>query len=468
MLLTITYSGHNTSELGYLLHKNPNRSQKFELNYGAAYVFYPCVSDERTQVALLLDINPIDLARGKSGTSEGGLFAYVNDRPYVSSSFMSVAVSRVFRTAMLGTAGDHQALSDSPIELEAGITMLPCKSDPVMINRVFEPLGYEVSYRIFDNDEKFPAWGKSNYVNLTIKGRIRLRDLLRHIYVLIPVFDLQKHYWINQDEVEKLMRNAEDWLPNHPEKRYIASRYLKQLRPLVNNALAQLIPEDFDANGEFSGDKTQIEVPEQKASLNDERLDSVVNMLKTHNAKSVIDLGCGEGNLLRLLVKDKQFTRIAGADVSWSTLKRANERLKLEDAGEYLQSRLKLFPGSLNYKDSRFIGYDAACVIEVVEHFDLPRLSVFEQILFEYTKPHTVILTTPNKEYNIKYKNITEAGLRHPDHRFEWTRGEFHKWAGRIAEKYGYKVDFFEIGELDEILGASTQMGVFEYANRDS
>ena len=472
MLLTITYSGLNTTELGYLLYKNPYRPQSFELNYGIAHVFYPCVSDEKTTAALLLDIDPIDLARGKVNSSEGGLFDYVNDRPYVSSSFLSSAISKVFGTAMTGRADKHQDLSDAPLQLEAAVTMLPCKGDATMLNRVFEPLGYEVSYESFITDENFPAWGESSYVNLTIKANVRLRDLLKHIYVLVPVFDRQKHYWVGEDEVEKLLRHTEDWLPNHPEKGYITSRYLKHLRPLVNMAFARLVLADEDSDDNLrsepgSDDKTQEEIPEKKLNLNAQRLGSVVAALKSCGARSVIDIGCGGGNLLSLLVREKQFERIAGVDVSHTALEYAAEKLKLDSLSDSTKERITLFQGSLTYKDSRFSGYDAACVIEVIEHLDTSRLAAFERVLFEYTKPPVVVLTTPNREYNVKYENISRAAsddadpLRHSDHRFEWTRAEFHQWAARTAEKNGYDVRFSEIGDSDEALGAPTQMGVF-------
>ena len=313
MLLTITYSGRNTVELGYLLHKNPFRPQRFDLGYGVAYVFYPSVSEpvspgiEKTTVALLLDINPVDLARGKTGSGGGGLFDYVNDRPYAASSFLSVAIAKVFGTAMGGRADDHQTLSDSPLDLEAGIAMLPCRGNPAMINRVFEPLGYEVSHESFDADENFPSWGKSDYVNLNIKGKVRLRDLLKHVYVLIPVFDRQKHYYIGEDEVEKLLRHAEDWLPSHPERDYITGRYLKRLRPLVNKAFEQLVRADERAGGLANEGETHAEMTERKRNLNAQRLDHVIEELKKSDASSVIDIGCGEGNLLRLLVKERRF-----------------------------------------------------------------------------------------------------------------------------------------------------------------
>jgi 3' terminal RNA ribose 2'-O-methyltransferase Hen1 len=461
-MLTITYTGQKTADLGYLLYKNPYRPQVFELSHGKAYVFYPEVSNERTTAALLLDIDPIDLARGKVGTTSGGLFDYVNDRPYVSSSFLSTAISKVFGTAMTGRADAHQELSDSPLDLMATVLMLPCRGEQEKLNSVFEPLGYEVRYESFVSDESFPAWGESKYVNLTINGKVRLRALLKHLYVLIPVFDKQKHYWVGADEVEKLLRIGEDWLPDHPEKAYITGRYLKRRRSLVDMAFERLVAanavdgEVLAAEPEESEDK-----PDKKLNLNTQRLGSVVAALKSHGVKRVIDIGCGEGKLLSLLVKERQFTNITGVDVSHAVLERASEKLKLERAGDSMRDRIQLFQGSLTYKDSRFSGYDAACVIEVIEHLDVPRLAAFERVLFEFAKPPVVVLTTPNKEYNTNYGLIYEDDLRHGDHRFEWTRAEFRDWANQTAERFGYAVLFSEIGETDETHGAPTQMGVF-------
>ena len=462
MLLTITYAGKNTSDLGYLLYKNPYRPQVMELSQGKAYVFYPEVSDEKTTVALLVDIDPIDLARGKVGKTSGGLFDYVNDRPYVASSFMSTAIARIFGTAMTGRADAHQELSDSKLDLSATVTMLPCKGEQNKLNAVFEPLGYEVNYESFLSDEKFPDWKDSKYVNLTIKGKVRLRDLLKHLYVLIPVFDKQKHYWIGTDEVDKLLRFGEDWLASHPEKGYITSRYLYRKRSLANMAFERLASSNVVDGEVLVDEKDEIEeVTDKKVNLNTQRLGSVIAALKANGVKSVIDLGCGEGNLLTLLVKENQFKKICGVDVSYQAIQRAYAKLKLERASETMRERIQLFQGSITYKDKRFSGFDAACVIEVIEHLDISRLVAFERVLFEFAKLPIVVLTTPNREYNTNYQGFDETDLRHSDHRFEWTRKEFKDWANKVAEKFNYSVQFSEIGEVDINHGAPTQMGVF-------
>ena len=453
MLLTITYTGQDTGNLSFLLYKNPSRPQTFELNHGKAHIFYPEISNERTTVVLLLDIDPIDLARGKAGSTFGGLFDYVNDRPYVSSSFMSTAISKVFGTAMTGRADNHQDLSDTPLALYATITMLPCRGELGKLNSVFEPLGYTVQYETFISDEKFPQWGDSSYINLTIHGNVRLRDLLKHIYVLLPVFDSQKHYWVGPDEVDKLLRIGEGWLPEHPEKTYITGRYLNRRVSLVNMAFERLTTTNES--------DTLEPAKQEKQSLNTIRMSSVVDTLKSCGVKRVIDIGCGEGVLLKLLVKERQFTNITGVDVSHVALKRASSRLKLEQNSESMSDRVKLLQGSLTYKDSRFAGYDAACVIEVIEHLDISRLAAFERVLFEFAKPPVVILTTPNREYNANYQSLGES-MRHNDHRFEWTRAEFKEWATGVAKKFGYSVQLSEIGDLDDEYGAPTQMGVFK------
>ena len=193
MLLTITYTGEQTQNLGYLLHKNPYRAQSFDVNFGKAYVFYPEISDEKTTAALLLDINPLDLAKGKVGSREGGLFDYVNDRPYVASSFMSTAISKVFGSAMSGKCVQKQEVADTPICLEACVHMLPRRGTEDLPNEIFEPLGYSVEVVSSVLDERFPEWGPSPYIDLTLRGIVTLSRLLNHLYVLIPVFDKRKH-----------------------------------------------------------------------------------------------------------------------------------------------------------------------------------------------------------------------------------------------------------------------------------
>jgi 3' terminal RNA ribose 2'-O-methyltransferase Hen1 len=462
MLLTITYNGEHADDLGFLLHKNPSRPQTVDLNFGRAHVFYPEVSPGRCTAALLLDIDPLDLARGKTGSKSGGLFDYVNDRPYVSSSFMSTAISQVYGTAMSGRCEKRQELADSELNLAANITMLPCRGGTSLLKKIFEPLGYEIEFTTGLLDEVYPLWGASRYVNLSLKKNLRLRDLLRHLYVLIPVFDLQKHYWMGEAEVEKLVSHGEGWMEEHPAKELIARRYFNKIGRYARIALDRL------DNGEAGPEDAAAEDPasdrpeaEAFVPLNTRRLEAVLTAVRESGAASVIDLGCGEGNLLRLLLKEKTLQKIAGVDVSASTLERAKERLNWEKLPNAAKERLSFFQSSLTYRDKRFAGFDAAAVVEVIEHLDENRLGAFAEALFGAAKPKTVILTTPNREYNKNYPSLSALRLRHPDHRFEWTRAEFRAWAEKTAARYGYMFRIEEIGDHDEEAGAPTQMAVF-------
>ena len=456
MLLTITYFGENAADLGYLLHKNPFRAQSFGLGFGKAYIFYPEVSQNRCTAALLLDIDPLDLARGKAGSKTRGLFDYVNDRPYVSSSFMSVAVARTLRTAMTGKCEMRQELADTALDFEVSLTTLPCRADTNLLLEIFEPLGYEVKFAVQELDECFPEWGKSHYVDLTLRGKQKLKDILCHLYVLIPVFDKRKHYYMDDSEVDKLLENGKGWLEDHPKKALITLRYFNKIQRFTQVALDRL------DNGEGFVAEALDESEEQvRVSLNTRRLETVIKTLKMREISSVIDLGCGEGNLLKLLIKEKQFTKIAGTDVSLTALERAKEKLRIEKLSDAQRSRISLFQSSVTYRDSRFAGYDAIVAVEVIEHLDENRLGAFSEVIFGTAKSKTVIITTPNVEYNQNYAGLSTEHFRHGDHRFEWNRKQFHDWAEKTAEKYGYKIEYEDIGDTDEHTATPTQMGVF-------
>jgi len=465
MLLTITYAGENAADLGYLLHKNPSRPQTAEFNFGKVHVFYPEIGANRCTAALLLDMDPLDLARGKQGSTGSGLFDYVNDRPYVSSSFMSTAISRVFGTAMSGHCEKNQALADSALELSATLVMLPCRGDTGMLEKVFAPLDYEVKWEGGLLDGRFPEWGDSCYVNLTINGKVRLQDLLRHIYVLIPVFDYRKHYWINDKEVDKLLAHGSGWLENHPEKNFITRRYFTKLGHFTKQALKRLNRLDNGEGGSESPvteGESEEELPRVKIPrLNDQRLSAVLGELKNSGAKSVLDMGCGEGRLLQLIMKERNFTAIAGTDVSTIALIRAADNLKLDRMAKNGKERVTLFQSSLCYRDKRFKNYDAVSIVEVIEHLDENRLPSFEAVVFADAAPTTIIVTTPNFDYNVNYTGLRENKFRHGDHRFEWNRVQFRAWADSVSARNDYSVRYEDIGEQDENQNTPTQMAIF-------
>ncbi|MFA6561430.1 MAG: 3' terminal RNA ribose 2'-O-methyltransferase Hen1 [Verrucomicrobiia bacterium] len=464
MLLTITATCRPATDLGFLLHKNPAKSHEFDLSFGRAHVFYPEASEEKCTAALLLDVDPVALVRNRRGPAgEGGLLdQYVNDRPYVASSFLSVAITQVFRSALAGRSKERPELAEKPLPLEATLAALPCRGGKEFLRRLFEPLGYVVSAQQHGLDEKFPEWGASRYFTVRLRAEAKLRDLLTHLYVLIPVLDDEKHYWVGEDEVEKLLRHGGEWLAAHPERDQIVHRYLKHRRALARQALAQLLEEDQD-NPDSVAENHAIEeaVVEERLSLNEQRLGAVLAALKSGGAKRVLDLGCGEGRLLQALLKEKSFEKIVGLDVSHRVLEIAAERLHLDRLPPRQKERIELIQGALTYRDKRLAGFDAAAVVEVVEHLDAPRLAAFERVLFECARPATVVLTTPNVEYNVKFESLPAGKLRHRDHRFEWTRAEFRAWGEAVAARFEYAVRFLPVGPEDLIVGAPTQMAMF-------
>lgn len=464
MLLTITTTHQPATDLGHLLRKNPARVHVAELSFGRASVFYPEATQEKCTVALLLEVDPVGLVRNRRGPSGEGraLEQYVNDRPYVASSFLSVAMGEVFSSAMAGKSRERPELVDAPLPLQASLAVLPCRGGEDFLRRLFEPLGYKVTAQRHPLDETYPEWGESVYFTVTLEHALPLRQMLTHLYVLIPVLDNEKHYWVGDDEVEKLLRRGEGWLAGHPERDAITSRYLKFRRSLINDALEHLmVQEDPTADQEEQAHAEEEGKVEERISLNEQRMGTVLAAAKNSGATSVLDLGCGEGRLLRALLKEKQFERIVGMDVSYRALELAKDRLNLDRLPEKVRQRIELVHGSLMYRDKRLAGFDAAVVVEVIEHLDPPRLAAFERVLFEAARPGTVILTTPNREYNVKWETLPGGTFRHKDHRFEWTRAEFESWAGAMAGRFGYVVRYLPVGPEDPLVGSPTQMAIF-------
>ncbi len=462
MLLTITTTHEPATDLGYLLHKNPARAQSFALSFGQAHVLYPEASAERCTAALVLEVDPVGLVRGAKAGAEGAERQYVNDRPYVASSYLSVAISQVFGSALSGKCRDRPELAETAIPLEALLTAVPCRGGEEMLRRLFEPLGYQVEADRQPLDPAFPGWGESRYFTVTLRGQVRLADLLRHLYVLVPVLDDAKHYWVGDDEVEKLLRQGEGWLAGHPERDLVARRYLRHRPTLARAALERLVEEEGpEADDEAEAKDAPEQMAEERIGLNEQRLGAVAAALRASGGARVVDLGCGEGRLLRMLLEDRQFTEIVGMDVAVRSLETARDRMRLESMPPRQRERIRLIHGSLMYRDPRLAGFDAAAVVEVIEHLDPPRLRAFERVVFEFARPGTVVMTTPNQEYNERWATLPAGVFRHKDHRFEWTREQFQAWAAGIAERFGYSVRFLPVGPQDPVLGSPTQMGVF-------
>lgn len=463
--ITLHSQGGNYSakDLGFLLHKHPDHLHERETASGRALIFFPETEDERTRAVLFLDVDPVALVRGRNRNAEGLLSQYVNDRSYVVNSFMSVALGRSFGQSMAGRSKERQELADRTLPFEVRMTPVAISGGEELARQLFEPLGYtlELKQLYGEENERRPLF------DLHLSAEIRLCDLLNHLYVLGPVLDNAKHYWVDRDEAENLLAKGEGWLAHHPAKELIAKRALKHRRALAHFTLARLQeaiePEIEEEEAEIEDVKEQAEdALEKPIRLHELRLDTVAEALKERDVRSVLDLGCGEGKLLRRLVKERGFERILGVDASITALERAADRLRLNDRRQDLRQRVSLQLGSLTYGDRRWMGFDAAVLVEVIEHIDPPRLSTLELALFQSACPRFVIITTPNRDYNSLFETMPAGTLRHADHRFEWTRAEFREWAERVAAECGYRVEIRPLGPEDAANGAPSQMAIFE------
>jgi len=477
VFLTITTTGtpeRPATDLGFLLHKHPEKAQRFSTSYGTAHVLYPEADDQRCTAALMLEVDAVALVRrgkgkGRGGAPDAALAQYVNDRPYAASSLLAVALSAVFSSAMRGVCNARPERAAEPLPLRIEVPSLPARGGPELVRRLFEPLGWAVTVEPVPLDVQFPEWGDSRYVRLVLESQaLTLAEALRHLYVLLPVLDDAKHYWVASDEVDKLLRAGEGWLPDHPEQKLITSRYLSRRWSLTREAMERLElvrlaeADDSEVEDIDNAVEAETEAEEKPTPLAVQRRDAILAALKASGAARVLDLGCGQGQLVQALLKDPAFTEIVGVDVSMRALTIAGRRLKLDRMGERQASRVRLFQSSLAYTDSRLKGYDAAVLSEVVEHLDLPRLPALEYAVFGSARPRTVLVTTPNVEYNVRWESLPAGHVRHSDHRFEWTREEFRAWARAVAERHGYEVEFVPVGLDDPEVGPPTQMAIFE------
>lgn len=456
MLLTIATTANRPTDLGHLLHKHPDRVHERALGFGTARVFFPEADEHGCTAALAVEVDSVGLVRG-SGIGDG----YVSDRPYVAGSLLSVALGRTFSSALAGRAKECVERVEEPMPLRATLSALHCPAGEGIIRRAFEPLGYEVACQWHPLDGRFPEWGGDVVATVTLRANVCVRDLLRHIYILTPVVDGSKHYYVGLEEVEKLIRHGEGWLAGHRERDWIVRRYLRFKKALTRQALARLVVEDAERDEAAEAEEVELEDP---VRLNDQRLASVVAALRDPSAdiRSVVDLGCGEGRLLAELAGEPRFERVLGLDVSSVALERAEERIRRQRLPSLRRAAVGLVLGSLVYRDERLRGFDAATLVEVIEHVDPFRLPALERAVFGYAAPKRIIVTTPNAEYNVRWASLPAGRFRHRDHRFEWTRAEFEDWARRAASAHGYRVQFHAVGPVDAEVGAPTQMALFD------
>ncbi|MFO0558852.1 MAG: 3' terminal RNA ribose 2'-O-methyltransferase Hen1 [Polyangiales bacterium] len=472
MFLQIECTTAPATDLSWIAHKHPDKAQSFALSFGVAHVFYPAATEARCAIAVAVEVDPVALSRGREGArSTTPLEPYVNDRPYVASSMLSTTIAQVLGSALNGRCEKRPELVERALDLRAILPVIAARSaarGDELIRRLFAPLGYELELERLPLDTRFTDWGESPYWSVTLSARTTVRSLLEHLYVLLPVLDDAQHYWVSEADVEKLLSKGERWLSAHPERELVTARYLKHQRSLEELARARM-----DADGAIepgTEDRRERELEQRwegsesaaKVPLDAQRREWVRDQLAKHRARRVVDLGCGEAKLVTYLAQHSTVAHITGVDVSPQSLMIAQKRV--DKLGPSQRERVTLLQGSLIYRDARLQGFDAATVMEVIEHLEPELLPWLEDAVFAVARPPLVLLSTPNAEANAAMPGIPLGAMRHSDHRFEWDRATFRAWAERVASEHGYVVSFEDIGEAHAELGPPTQAAVFERA----
>ena len=452
MLLTLTTTHEPATDLGYLLHKHPDRTQVFETKHANVYAFYPDASPERCEFVLYADIDPVKLVRGEAGSSGGGVLEdYVNDRPYTASSMFTTMVNEVLRSAIGGRCKERPELAETPIPLKVRFGPMRTDIGRERVERMFCELGYDVTLHDAQGDNP-------SYVMLELRSeRHRVYEVLRHLYVLGTAIDGDRHSYIGEGEVESLVRRGEGWLPEHPDYKWITARFLKRKTSLAEKAVRRLGGEHEAGDGRDGLPPPNL--PE-RVSMQRTRLTTVARIIAELGGGRIADLGCGEGGLIMEIAHEPDVREVIGIDISLVTLARAGRRMR--KLAPEIGAKVKLVQSLLDCRDHRWKDVDIAACVETIEHIDLERLPRVERCVFGYARPRAVIITTPNREYNRNYEMVGTERLRHRDHRFEWTREEFTRWCSDTAGQYGYRYRIEMVGPVDDEVGTPTQLAVFQ------
>jgi 3' terminal RNA ribose 2'-O-methyltransferase Hen1 len=466
MLLTITCRGENATDIGYVLRKRPGRLLRFDRNKNTIGVlmYWPRVEDDLCQFAMQLDIDPLDMSPRRPGAiAASNLFDYVNDRPYATSRLMGSAIAWFLREALYDRPlpeGAPDDVRERVFDLEARIFAFEERG---LAKDAFEALGYETDVTPHVLDDEHPSWGLSPYADVRVRKNETVTELLQHLHVMLSALPKpSKNESATKEVAERLLRVSGTWLADHPMRNKLVWRYLSYDRALASDVMDKLActtSEDTASDGATSDDATDAEPKAKHVPLHTQVLDTVSAIIRESGCTSVLDAGCGDGKLVRLLLGIEQVERIGAADVSATSLRRLQSKLT-ERRRTAMPDNLDVFQASVTMSDDRLRGYDAICAIEVVEHIDPRRIRDLERVVFEESGASLIVVTTPNREYNRVY-GIPSDLLRHPDHRFEWTRDEFARWVTHVCETYGYTSDMRGVGEVDEAAGQPTLVATF-------
>jgi 3' terminal RNA ribose 2'-O-methyltransferase Hen1 len=462
VFLSIATTRPGAKDLGFLLYKHPDRIFRSDASRNSkmsAIGVWPEATVDRAEFCLIVEVDPVERVRGLAWN--GGIAQYVEPRPFLAASYMSQAISLCLRSAMNGVVSSKNPDEAARLEILAEekwpleIRVAPLRTSPGLINRMFEPLGWDVTVESTPLDVPGARW-ESDLHTVTIKGYATVQDALTQLYVLLPALDPQRHYFYDEAEVDKLMEKSRNWLAGHPARHLIVNRYLSKSRELREAATQQL---DEDA----PIDEVEGGVFEELVPAHEKRHQKIVDLVRDSGFRKIVDLGCGEGKLLERLLAIPGDIAIVGVEPALRDLDKAKRAVSRNPAKQ-MDPRVKLRHGSILYADETLKGFDVAILSEVIEHIEPERLEHAERCIFGFMQPQKVVVTTPNADFNIAF-HIEPGKFRHSDHRFEWSVAEARAWCDRIASTYGYTYEFDGAGGYEEPFGHLSHFIVFEKAS---
>jgi len=427
MQLSIYTKNPHARAISHLLAKNPATVYERQVKGHAVRFVYHKMTDDELYASIF--VTPDSLALVKDNEAFD-ITHYINDREFAVSTIFLSLIRSALGTALNGKPKEEYiqfAAMDFPFTFEFG--PISSRLTDEEIRNIWEPLGYEVTINTM-TDAKRARF-------LTLTNTITLKKALQQIFILIPVMDDYKHYFIDEAERERLENYGEGWLETHPMREFI---YKKALR------FKQLY---------MSEEENEQKV--NKPSLNTRRYETIADAVTALKPKTVIDMGAGEGKLSMLLAQIDSITNLYSVDPSNHALARMQKRF----ADQQFAAAPIIKWGSLYYEDKEFTEADVFILCEVIEHIDEERLPQIMHLITQNYTPKHLIITTPNAEYNTVYELEV---MRHDDHRFEWDRKQFEAWCKAVAPNYD--LQFEGIGSVHEQYGAPTQMCIM--TRRDS
>ena len=466
MQLAIKAIGEGAKMLSFLLSKNPqNRYDRIEKGHRVRFT-YTVFSDSEVEAVIFVTPDPVELVKNSPDTYE--ITQYINDREFVVSSIFCAYIRSALGTALNGRPKEDY-LDWAKHAFQLTISFGPVATDlpDAAIKQLFEPLGYQIEIERGQAAYHFQLKEKSSARFINLQGTLTVQNALRHLFVLIPVLDNYRHYFIDEREIEKLERYGEGWLADHPLKDLIIKRTLR-FRELIDLVGVNLSQSDNPAQlanlVQSDADKEAITPeptlkPQPVVRLNELRYQRVIKLVENlPTRESIVDFGAGEGKLSVRLGFIPGVKEILAVEPTEKEQLRALKRFSEASHKEDFITPTPIW-GSLFYYDEQLRAKDVMILNEVIEHIAESRLPRVMGTIFGSYKPKVLIVTTPNLEYNTVYQ--MEEKVRHKDHRFEWTRAEFAEWTHTLAGNYPYKVQLEGIGEEVEGYGHPSQIAIF-------